>query len=84
MLKRFNQIRLMKDKYATVEETSEITIERDPKEFKQKDIAKEKDTSIKGVEFGKEAELEKDFTEAVLVATEEKCLLEFRRHRFFS
>ena len=41
-------------------------------EFKLKDVAEEKDVSIKGVELGKDSELEKDVTKAVLVVTEEK------------
>ena len=44
-------------------------------EFELKDVAEEKDTSMKGFEFGKETKLEKDFTKALLVATEEKEVL---------
>ena len=41
-------------------------------EFKLKDVVEVKDTSIKGVEHCKEAEIEKDVTKAVLVVSEEK------------
>ena len=35
-------------------------------------IAEEKDNIIKNVDFGKEAEVEKDFAKSLLAATEEK------------
>ena len=41
-------------------------------EFKLKYVAEEKDATMKGVEFGEEAELERDITKAVLVVATEK------------
>ena len=56
-----------KERDVSVHETEISTAE----EFKVKDVTEEKNTSIKGVQFGKEAELEKDVTKAVLVVTDE-------------
>ena len=64
----------------TVDKTREMQISGDVEKFKLKDI-EEKDTFIKGVELGKEAELEKDVTKAVLIVTE-KTIFHCMRLKF--
>ena len=59
-----------KENDTTVDKTREMQISGE-EEFKLKEVAEEKGTSIKGVELGKEADLGKDDMKAVLVITEE-------------
>ena len=44
----------------------------DAEEVERKEVAEEKDSTVKGVELGKEAQLEKDITEAMVVVDEIK------------